>query len=85
MFAYKQGATIVKNDDFYALPNGETKTIDLLFLIASAPVATGALPESGSGSYVGLALSMELAMNELAEKFPSFFPENAQPSSNDNM
>ena len=82
MYAYKKGATIIKNDDFYELPNGKTKKIDLLFLIASAPVATGALPEAGSGSYVGLALSMELAMNELAKKFPSFFPANTKPSNN---
>ena len=85
MFAYKQGATIVKNDDFYSLPDGKNKTIDVLFLIASAPVTTGALPESGSGSYVGLALTMELAMNELAEKFPAFFPGNTKPSNNRKM
>ena len=80
MYAYKQGATIVQNDDFYELPNGENKTIDLLFLIASAPVATGSLPDAGSESYVGLALAMELAMNELAEKFPNFFVKGSRQS-----
>ena len=72
-YAYKKGATIAKNDDFYTLPNGQTKKVDILFLIASAPVATGSLPDAGSESYVGLAIAMELAMNELAEKFPAFF------------
>ncbi len=64
------------------MPNGRTKKVDILFLIASAPVATGSLPEAGSESYVGLAIAMELAMNELAEKFPSFFVEKARAASN---
>ena len=81
-YAYKKGATIAKNDDFYPLPNNhnfyplpenQTRTIDVLFVIASAPVKTGSLPEAGSESYVGLAIAMELAMNELSEKFPAFF------------
>ena len=73
-YAYKKGATIAKNDDFYPLPKNETtRQVDVLFVIASAPVATGSLPEAGSESYVGLAIAMELAMNELAEKFPAFF------------
>ena len=84
-YAYKRGVPIIKNDDFYELPSDKTKNIDLLFLIASAPVATAAVPESGSGSYVCLALAMELAMNELAEKFPGFFPEEAKPSNNRKM
>ena len=72
-YAYKKGATIAKNDDFYPLPKNQTRKVDVLFLIASAPVATGSLPEAGSESYVGLAIAMELAMNELSEKFPAFF------------
>ena len=79
-YAYKEGATIAENDDFYKLPSGQTKTVDLLFVIASAPVATGSLPEAGSESYVGLAVAMELAMNELAEKFPDFFLKGTRPS-----
>ena len=73
-YAYKRGATIAKNDDFYPLPENHTRQVDVLFVIASAPVKTGSLPEAGSESYVGLAIAMELAMNELAEKFPAFFP-----------
>ena len=73
-YAYKKGATIAKNDDFYPWQKNQTRQVDVLFVIASAPVATGSLPEAGSESYVGLAIAMELAMNELAEKFPAFFP-----------
>ena len=73
-YAYKKNVEIVKNDDFYILPEGEPKKIDLLFVIASAPVQTAALPESGSLSYSGLTLAMELAMKSLSRKFPSFFP-----------
>jgi len=73
-YAYKKGATIARNDDFYPLPETQTRQVDVLFVIASAPVKTGSLPEAGSESYVGLAIAMELAMNELAEKFPAFFP-----------
>ncbi len=64
------------------MPKGQTKKVDLLFGIAGAPVATASLPEAGSESYVGLAIGMELAMNELAEKFPSFFVQGTR-SSND--
>ena len=78
-YAYKKGVTIAKNEDFYTLPNGQTKKVDILFLIASAPVATGSLPVAGSESYVGLAIAMELAMNELSEKFPAFFGERTRP------
>ena len=84
-YAYKKGATIVKNDDFYAFPKNKSKNVDLLFVIANAPVATGSLPEAGSGAYVGLANSMELAMDELSGKFPSFFVEEAAPSTQENM
>ena len=82
-YAYKKGATIAKNDDFYALPNDQSKKVDVLFLIASAPVATGSLPEAGSESYVGLAIAMELAMNELSENpdFSAFFGGATRPSS----
>ena len=79
-YAYKKGATIVENNDFYVLPKNQTKKVDVLFLVASAPVATGSLPEGGSGSYVGLAMAMELAMNELSEKFPAFFGEGIRES-----
>ena len=79
-YAYKKGATIAENNDFYTLPKGETKTVDLLFVIAGAPVATASLPEAGSESYVGLAIAMELAMNELSEKFPSFFVQGTRSS-----
>jgi hypothetical protein len=37
-YAYKKGATIIRNDDFYEMPEGKNKTIDLLFLMANAPV-----------------------------------------------
>ena len=84
-YAYKKGATIAKNDDFYVLPEGKTKKADILFLIASAPVPTAALPESGSASYVGLAITMELAMNKLSEKFPSFFSGEAKLSNKRKM
>ena len=75
-----QGATIAENDDFYPLPKNETRKVDILFLIASAPVKTGSLPEAGSESYAGLAIAMELAMNELARKFPTFFATGARDS-----
>ena len=79
-YAYQQGATIVKNDDFYELPEDGPKKIDLLFLIANAPVKTASFPVGGSESYVGLAKAMELAMNELSEHFPAFFVEETDPS-----
>ena len=47
-YAYARNATIARNDDFYEMPEGKTKTIDLLFLIANAPVPTQSIPESGS-------------------------------------
>ena len=74
-YAYKRGATIVRNDDFYEMPEGANKRIDLLFLMANAPVSTLSLPRSGSESYIGLAKVMELATEELSEKFPTFFGE----------
>ena len=77
-YAYKQGATIAENNDFYELPEGVHKKVDLLFLMANAPVKTASLPEEGSQSYVGLALAMELAINELADKFPAFFGEKTR-------
>ena len=78
-YAYKKGATIAKNDDFYTLPNGQSKKVDILFVIASAPVATGSLPDAGSESYAGLAIAMELAMDELSERFPAFFRRTTRP------
>ena len=72
-YAYKQGATIARNDQFYAWPEGGAKQVDLLFLIASAPVSTVSLPVSGSESYVGAAEGMERAVEALSKKFPSFF------------
>ena len=79
-YAFKKDATIVRNDDFYQLPKGKTKNVDLLFVIAHAPVKTASLPEAGSGPYVGLANAMELAVNELSKKFPAFFVEERQLS-----
>ena len=38
------------------------------------------MPDAGSESYVGLAIAMELAMNELSEKFPAFFGGKTRPS-----
>ena len=58
--------------------DGPPKKIDLLFLIANAPVKTAAFPEAGSESYVGLAEAMELATNELSEYFPAFFVEEEE-------
>ena len=69
-YAYKRDVTIIKNDDFYQLPDNETHTIDLLFLMSHAPVSTASVPDDGSQSYVGLANSMELAMDELSTMFP---------------
>ena len=62
------------------LPEGKTKQVDVLFVIAHAPIATMAFPDGGSEPYVGLAIAMELAMNELSEKFPVFFGGKTQPS-----
>merc|ERR1712100_177419 len=69
-WAYKKGATIAENKHFYTLPGGKTKKIDILFLIASAPVATASFPEDGSESYVGTAVDMQIAMTELLDMFP---------------
>ena len=80
-YAYKKDATIVKNEEFYTLPKTGTKKVGLLFVIANAPVKTASLPEAGSASYVGLAASMELAMNELSTQFPAFFVGEAGPPS----
>ena len=74
-YAYKEGATIARNDDFYAWSEAGTKKVDLLFLIASAPVSTISFPVSGSEAYVGTAVGIQLAMEELSKKFPSFFHE----------
>ena len=63
----------MRNDDFYEMPEGKSKTVDLLFLMANAPVSTQSLPESGSEQYVGLAKAMELATKKLSERFPAFF------------
>merc|ERR1712072_1066172 len=60
-YAYKQGATIARNDDFYILPEGAVKQIDILFFTANAPVGTVSLPNDGSEPYIGLAQSTELA------------------------
>ena len=79
-YAYARNTTIVQNDDFYEMPKGNTKTIDLLFLMANAPVATQSLPESGSEPYVGLTNAMKLAMEELSRKFPEYFNEEGRPT-----
>ena len=82
-YAYKKGATIVKNDAFYSLPEGTTKTIDLLFVIANVPFG-GLLTspnDGGSEAYVGIATAMELAMNEISTKFPAFFVGETSPAS----
>ena len=71
-WAYKKDVTIAENNQFYIVPPGNTKKVDLLFLIANAPVATGSMPESGSQSYVGTGVNMELAMEALLDMFPSF-------------
>ena len=72
-YAYKEDVVIAKNDAFYTLQEGKTKTIDLLFLMANAPVKTASLPLGGSESYIGTAATMEFAMEKLSEKFPKFF------------
>ena len=61
-----------------------TKTIDLLFVIANAPVKTASFPEAGPESYVGLAEAMELAVNELSEHFPTFFVAEPGPVNQNN-
>ena len=70
----------MRNDDFYPQPPAGSKEVDLLFVIANAPVKTASLPNAGSESYVGLAGAMELAMYELFKIFPTFFVEGKKPS-----
>ena len=79
-YAYKQGVKIVKNDEFYPMPPSGSKKVDLLFVIANAPVSTVSLPSSGSESYVGLATAMELAMYELFKIYPAFFAQDTKIS-----
>ena len=57
-----------------------TKKVDLLFVIANAPVNTVSLPDSGSEAYAGLAAVMELAMYELINNFPVFFGQDKNTS-----
>ena len=57
------------------MPSSGPKEVDLLFVIANAPVSTVSLPNSGSESYVGLATAMELAMYELFNIYPAFFAQ----------
>ena len=71
-WAYKRNATIAENNQFYTLPEGGSKNIDVLFLIANAPVATLSMPEAGSQSYAGMARDMELAVGSLLDMFPHF-------------
>ena len=66
----------MRNDEFYEMPEGANKTIDLLFLMANAPVSTLSLPGAGSAPYVGLATAMKLATDELSRRFPGFFGES---------
>ena len=82
-YAYKADVAIIENDAFYTLPNDKRKTIDLVFLIANAPVSTASLPGDGSESYVGEAMIMELAMEELiseellSQELSVFFSESS--------
>ena len=73
-YAYKKDVEILRNDEFYPWP-GQTKTMDLLFLMTSAPISTISDPESGSEGYLGMAVGTKLAMESLANMFPSFFAE----------
>ena len=77
-WAYIQDTRIVRNDEFYEMPEGANKTIDLLFLMANAPVSTLSLPGSGSEAYAGLANAMKLATAELVRRFPGFFGESTE-------
>lgn len=74
-YAYQEGATIVPNDEFYTLPEDKVgkEKVDILFLIANAPVETASMPETGSQKYTGLATDMKLAMDALLKKFPTYF------------
>ena len=71
-WAYKRNVTIAENKQFYTLSDGGSKNIDVLFLMANAPVATLSMPEAGSQAYAGMARDMELAMGSLLGMFPSF-------------
>ena len=74
-YAYIKGARIARNDQFYHLKPGQKLEIDVLFLIMNAAARTGSLPIAGSQDYVGLSADTEVAINALANKFPSFFPD----------
>ena len=74
-YAYKENVSIIENDAFYTIPKDGPKTIDLLFVMANAPVKTLGLAAAGGECYVGTTVSMRLAMEELSNKFPSFFPQ----------
>ena len=66
------------------MPSSGPKEVDLLFVIANAPVSTVSLPNSGSESYVGLATAMELAMYELFNIYPAFFAQETKaPNTSD--
>ena len=78
-WAHIHDARIVRNDEFYEMPRGANKTIDLLLLMANAPVPTlllRLLPGSGSEAYTGPANAMKLATEELVIRFPGFFGES---------
>ena len=74
-YAFQENAVISENKAFYTMPKDNRKTVDLLFVIASAPVSTLSSPVGGAQSYAGTALAMEHAMMELSDKFPRFFGE----------
>ena len=73
-YAYKKSAKIIRNDEFYALKDGQESEMDVLFLILNAPLATFAHPKEASIGHVGVAGGMEAAVNALQKLFPSFFP-----------
>ena len=77
-YAYKENVSIIENDAFYTIPKDGSKTIDLLFVMANAPVKTASLPSAGAESYVGTTLAMKLVMEELSTNFSSFFPQQEQ-------
>ena len=74
-YAFQENAVISENKAFYTMPKDNRKTVDVLFVIASAPVSTLSSPVGGAQSYAGTALAMEHAMMELSDKFPEFFGE----------
>ena len=53
-YAYKTNVPIIENDEFYTIPEEGSKTIDLLFVMANAPVKTASLPSDGVQSCVGI-------------------------------